>query len=102
MGEEIKITEKQGVRKMGELTAYYALELEEKGDLGYCQVYLKPEVELYLAEHLPKDCVWVRGDLVAVPSCVSDKGCVGLKILNNWKFCPYCGGKIVELPTEGE
>jgi len=54
-------------------------------------------------ELVPKPCVWEReGSGYFATQCGSgykkDKN--GLKFYTN--FCPYCGGKIIEPPKQGE
>ena len=82
---------------MNKLQRYKVAEIKQP--YNRCKDYhLCSDVDAYLAKHLPKDCEWEYRDVPAQGS-----GCGWHEVYHpEWKFCPYCGGKIVEAPTEGE
>ena len=50
-------------------------------------------------KHLPKDCVWVK-HITSMTHFVTSCNRKPCNKSMGGKFCPYCGGKIVEAPTD--
>ena len=58
--------------------------------------YNANEVDAYIDEHVPKDCEWrINGSSMntACKHRIETKN-------RRYIFCPYCGGKIVEVSDE--